>query len=88
MLLTQLSSGEQHEVVLLFELIFKAKDNVLVLIDEPELSLHIAWQKTFLSDLQKIIKLQNISVILATHSPQIINSNWDLVVDLEKGVRK
>ena len=41
--LTQLSSGEQHEVVLLFELIFNAKQNNLVLIDEPEISLHVNW---------------------------------------------
>jgi predicted ATP-binding protein involved in virulence len=84
--LTQLSSGEQHEVVLLYELIFRAKDNVLVLIDEPEISLHIAWQKEFLTDLKRIIKLQNVSAIISTHSPQIIDNNWHLVVDLEEGV--
>lgn len=83
--LTQLSSGEQHEVVLLYELIFRAKDNVLVLIDEPEISLHIAWQKEFLRDLKRIIKLQNVSAIISTHSPQIIDNNWHLVVDLEAG---
>lgn len=82
--LTQLSSGEQHEVVLLYELIFKAKQNVLVLIDEPEISLHITWQKEFLNDLLRIIKLQNIQVIIATHSSPIINDRWDLVYNLEK----
>src|SRR5690349_22975449 len=35
-----LSSGEQHELVLLFDLIFRVEKNTLVLIDEPELSLH------------------------------------------------
>lgn len=82
--LTQLSSGEQHQVVLLYELIFKTEKNVLVLIDEPEISLHVAWQKEFLNDLQEIIKLQNMPVIIATHSPQIIDGNWDLTVDLEE----
>lgn len=82
--LTQLSSGEQHEVVLLYELIFNAKQNVLVLIDEPEISLHITWQKEFLNDLLKIIKIQNIHVLIATHSPSIINDRWDLVYNLEK----
>ncbi|MCD9500480.1 AAA family ATPase [Photobacterium carnosum] len=80
--LTQLSSGEQHEVVLVYELIFKAKDNDLVLIDEPEISLHIAWQKEFLEDIKRIIDIQNVSIIIATHSPQIIDNNWDLTVDL------
>ncbi|MES2589194.1 MAG: AAA family ATPase [Bacteroidota bacterium] len=81
--LSQLSSGEQHEVVLLYELIFNVKPNILVLIDEPEISLHITWQKEFLNDLIKIIKIQNIQVLIATHSPAIINDRWDLVYNLE-----
>jgi predicted ATP-binding protein involved in virulence len=85
--LSQLSSGEQHEVVMLYELIFNAKQDTLVLIDEPEISLHITWQKEFLNDLLKIIKIQNIQVIIATHSPSIINDRWDLVYNLEN-VRK
>lgn len=55
-----------------------------MLIDEPELSLHVVWQKQFLDDLLKIIELQKINVIIATHSPQIINNRWDLTVDLEE----
>jgi ABC-type lipoprotein export system ATPase subunit len=82
--LEQLSSGEQHEVVLLYELIFNVKENVLVLIDEPEISLHITWQKEFLNDLLRIVQLQNIQVLIATHSPAIINGRWDLVYNLEK----
>ncbi len=81
--LTELSSGEQHEVVLLFELIFKSSDNSLVLIDEPEISLHIVWQKEFLNDIKEIIKLQNIDIVIATHSPYIIDDSWDLTVNLE-----
>ncbi len=82
--LTELSSGEQQEVVLLFELLFKVKPGTLVLIDEPEISLHVAWQKEFLNDLTKITELQKINTIIATHSPQIINDRWDLTVDLEE----
>lgn len=82
--LGDLSSGEQQEVVLLYELLFKVKAGTLVLIDEPELSLHVVWQKQFLDDLFKIIELQKISIVVATHSPQIINNHWDLTVDLEE----
>jgi len=82
--LIDLSSGEQHEVILLYELIFNSKPNTLVLIDEPELSLHISWQKEFLKDIIKIIELQNVQVIIATHAPAIINDRWDLVYTLEK----
>ena len=38
-----LSSGEQHELVLAYELIFATPAGALLLIDEPEISLHIAW---------------------------------------------
>lgn len=81
--LGDLSSGEQQEVVLLYELLFKVKPGTLVLIDEPELSLHVVWQKQFLDDIFKIIQLQKINIVIATHSPQIINSRWDLTIDLE-----
>ena len=80
--LTDLSSGEQHEVVLLYELLFKVQPNTLVLIDEPEISLHVSWQQEFIDDLIKIAKMQQIRFIIATHSPTIINNRSDLSVDL------
>jgi len=80
---TKLSSGEQHELVLLYELLFKVKPNSLILIDEPELSLHVEWQVQFLKDLQEITKLSNIDVLIATHSPDIIHDRWDLTVELK-----
>jgi predicted ATP-binding protein involved in virulence len=80
--LTDLSSGEQQEVVLLYELLFKTNPHTLILIDEPEISLHVIWQKAFIQDLQQIAKMKQISFLVATHSPQIINGNWDLTRDL------
>jgi predicted ATP-binding protein involved in virulence len=84
---TDLSSGEQHELVLLYELLFKVQANSLVLIDEPELSLHVGWQVQFLKDLQEIIKLADLDIMMATHSPDIIQDRWDLTVAL-KGIEK
>jgi len=80
--LEKLSSGEQHQLVLFFELLFELKENALILIDEPELSLHVAWQKKFVSDLNRIIELNQFDVILATHSPQLVGRWNDLVVEL------
>ncbi len=80
---TNLSSGEQHELVLLYELLFKVGPNSLILIDEPELSLHVVWQQQFLKDLQEITKLAEFDVLIATHSPLIINDRWDLTVELK-----
>lgn len=80
--LENLSSGEQHQLVLFFELLFEIDKSSLILIDEPELSLHVAWQKKFIGDLLKIIHLNKFDVVLATHSPQLVGRWNDLVVEL------
>ena len=85
--LSQLSSGEQHQVVLIYELIFNTKEHSIVLIDEPEISLHVVWQEQFLDDLKMITEMNKAKAIIATHSPQIIGDYWDLVIDLEE-IRK
>ena len=81
--LEMLSSGEQHELVLIYDLLFRVKKNSLILIDEPELSLHVAWQKQFLSDLEEMAKLSDFQSLIATHSPQVINNRWDLTIELK-----
>ena len=83
---TALSSGEQHELVLLYDLLFKVKPNTLVLIDEPELSLHISWQKAFMEDLLEIIRIAHFDVLVATHSPYIAGDRSDLLVVLSPDV--
>ena len=82
--LEDLSSGEQHELVLFYELLFRITPRSLILIDEPELSLHVVWQEQFLKDVQQVTQLTDIDIILATHSPDIINDRRDLVVELEE----
>jgi ABC-type Mn2+/Zn2+ transport system ATPase subunit len=81
--LEALSSGEQHELVLFFDLLFRKKPGALVMIDEPELSLHVAWEEHFLDDILDVIRITGIQVIIATHSPDIISSHWDLTVELK-----
>ena len=78
-----LSSGEQHELILFYELLFKLQKNALVLIDEPEISLHVAWQEKFLGDLMEVVRLSEIDVVVATHSPEIIGEHWNLTVELK-----
>lgn len=80
--LSDLSTGEQHELIFLFLLIFKVPPNSLVLLDEPELSLHLDWQMAFIDDMSEIIKLRGFDLIAATHSPGIINGKWDYTVAL------
>lgn len=73
-----LSSGEQHELVLAYRLLFDVDPGSLILIDEPELSLHVSWQQMFLPDLERISRTAELDFLIATHSPTIIGNRWDL----------
>ena len=84
----QLSSGEQHQVVVFYDLIFRAKQGSLILIDEPEISLHVDWQRQFLKDLTRVKSLNNQEFLIATHSPQIIHNRWDLALPLSGGISR
>ena len=79
-----LSSGEKNDFVMFFDLIFNTKRDGLVLIDEPEISLHIEWQQTFLDALVEICTLNGLQSIVATHSPNIINGHRELFA--ERGI--
>jgi predicted ATP-binding protein involved in virulence len=84
--LESLSSGEQHELVLWFDLLFKISTNALVLIDEPELSLHVSWQKKFLPELLETAQTIPFDALIATHSPFIIGDRLDLTVPLDADI--
>lgn len=77
-----LSSGEQHQLALISRLLFKVAQGTTVMIDEPELSLHVTWQHQMLDDLREIAELIGLSFVLATHSTATINGRWDLVQEL------
>ena len=72
--LDDLSSGERQLVLLLVEISRHIKPGSLILIDEPEISLHPAWQRGLMAALDKIIEQYDAQVILATHSLEIATS--------------
>lgn len=80
--LTALSSGEQHEIILMFDLLFNVQSGSIVMIDEPEISLHIGWQKKFIADVLRISALVGFQFVVATHSPQIIDRWWEYATRL------
>ncbi len=84
--LKELSSGEQHMIVLMYNLLFRdsGQEDELILIDEPEISLHIAWQERFIENLEEISKLSRFDVMIATHSPSIINGRLELTVRIQR----
>ena len=77
-----LSSGEKHMIIQSYEILLKAQTGSLIMIDEPELSLHMMWQINYLKNLQDMMAERHFQCIVATHSPQIFNSLWSKSVDL------
>ncbi len=69
-----LSTGEK---TLLSKVLFLYLDDIkdkVILIDEPELSLHPSWQNKILSVYERLAEKNNNQIIIATHSPQVIAS--------------
>ncbi|MEO6286754.1 MAG: AAA family ATPase [Dyadobacter sp.] len=70
-----LSAGEK-QILSLFSYLLTAPEETYVIIDEPELSLSIAWQEMILTD---IIKFNIAGLIIATHSPFMITPKLKLI---------
>jgi len=68
----ELSTGEKTLVSKVLYLYFNEIKNKIILIDEPELSLHPSWQNKILKQYESFAIENNCQVIIATHSPNII----------------
>ncbi len=75
---SELSSGEQQILVLAYQILFRAEPGTLLLIDEPELSLHVMWQDSFIEDITRMGTERSLRFLLATHSPTLIGGRTDL----------
>lgn len=82
--LHKLSSGEQNLVILYYRLVFETNNETLVLIDEPENSIHIEWLKEMLNDYLETVDKLKCQMIIATHSIPFIDGHWDIAYDLFK----
>jgi hypothetical protein len=80
--LTELSSGEKQLVIILGEALLQKQSPAVYIADEPELSLHVSWQEKLTSNLRRVNP--KAQVVFATHSPDIVGSFQDRIVDLEK----
>jgi predicted ATPase len=71
----QLSAGEKQILLLLFTLfLMEDRPNVLLL-DEPEISLHIEWQDRLIALMHELNP--NCQIIMTTHSPNIFADGWE-----------
>jgi ABC-type multidrug transport system ATPase subunit len=70
----ELSSGEQQIITLAAKMISEAEQDVLFIIDEPEISLHVAWQRAVPKIFAMIAQEFQADILVATHSPVLIAS--------------
>jgi|SRR5579864_1910787 len=82
---TMLSSGER-QLLLLFcnTLVAKERPSIFI-IDEPELSLNVKWQRQLVSSLLAATKDSLMQFILATHSIELLTRHREYVVELSEG---
>jgi energy-coupling factor transporter ATP-binding protein EcfA2 len=81
------SSGERHLFLLFCNSLVAADRPSLMMIDEPEISLNIKWQRTLLSSLLECIGDSPVQYIFATHSMELLAQHRDWVVKLEDTTR-
>ncbi|MFC1082295.1 AAA family ATPase [Pasteurella multocida] len=75
--LFKLSSGEKQLLILLIETLLQRESECIFLADEPEISLHIKWQRNII---KSIISLNpKAQIIVATHSPEIAGMHKDKI---------
>ena len=78
----QLSSGEKQILVIMLTVLVQNGEHYALLMDEPEISLHIEWQKQLLALIRQLNP--NAQIILSTHSPALIMDGWmDTVTEVE-----
>ena len=82
--LSYLSSGEKQLLTIVYRLLFdkNVEEDSIVLIDEPEISFHMSWQVMFLKALKLIRSSKPMQFIVATHSPQMFELNFNNAIDL------
>ena len=75
-----LSSGERHLLVLLTIFVIEGNRRNLFMVDEPEISLNLIWQRKLLPLLSELAP--NAEIIVASHSPSIAKENSNYLVEL------
>ena len=69
-----LSSGEKQLLIILLTVLLERGQEYVLMLDEPEISMHINWQYKLID---MILELNpEVQIILTTHSPMIFSNGW------------
>lgn len=79
----QLSAGEKQYLIIMLTVLLSEEKEMILIMDEPEISLHFEWQKTLIDDIRSLNP--NCQIIIATHSPAVIMDGWqERVTNMEE----
>ncbi len=72
--LYKLSSGEKQLLLILMRVFLMEEEPYILLMDEPEISLHIEWQYILFEEIRRLN--HNCQIITSTHSPSLFGDGW------------
>jgi predicted ATPase len=82
----QLSSGEKQVLIILTSVLVQSGRPFIMIMDEPEISLHFEWQRRLIEDVRRLNP--HLQLIVATHSPAVVMNGWtDRVTEMSDIVR-
>lgn len=76
-----LSSGEKQLLILLTETLLQQSQPCIFIADEPELSLHIEWQRNLINSIRSLNP--NAQIIFATHAPEIAANHPKKLINMQ-----
>jgi ABC-type lipoprotein export system ATPase subunit len=78
----ELSAGEKQMLIILLNVLIQENKPSIILIDEPEISLHLAWQLDLIDMIQSLN--DNCQLIIVTHAAGVFNKGWkDKITKIE-----
>ena len=78
--INELSSGERHILTFLSLVLFEGETRNFLIIDEPEISLNITWQRELLGLFKRLVP--HTQIIVASHSPALVKDNQNYLTEL------
>jgi predicted ATPase len=77
-----LSSGEKQLLLLFCNTIRARTQANIFVVDEPELSLNVKWQRQLLQSLLALVKGTGVQFVIATHSIELLAGQRDSIIHL------
>jgi predicted ATPase len=78
----KLSSGEQELLLLFCNILVSRHNNTIFIIDEPELSLNVTWQRQLVRALLRLSANSQVQFLMATHSIELLTQYGSAVLPL------